>query len=119
MSDDLERYLRQNPSHLPLNRQALDAAPEYLHSTISMLHSAFPDGLPLEDYFPLLYLFGQQGWSYRGIAVAVQTCFQKEYTDALHDAYGSGAREPSLDKIQHLRQHLASHGLEAWEKEKR
>src|SRR5689334_16547427 len=117
MSHDLEKYLRQNPSRLPLNRRALGAAPEYLRSTISMLHSAFPDGLPVEDYFPLLYLFRQQGWSYRGIAHAVQTCFEKEYADALHDAYGSDGPEPPLDKIEYLRHHLVPHGFEAWEKE--
>ena len=117
MSDDLERYLRQNPSHLPLNRQALDAVPEYLRSTVSMMRSAFPDGLPLEDYGPVLYLFRQRNWSYRGIAEAVQTCFEKEYTDALHDAYGSDTPRAPLDKVEHLRQHLQSHGFEAWEKE--
>jgi hypothetical protein len=117
MSDDLARYLRQNPSHLPLNRQALDTAPEYLRSTVSMTHSAFPDGLPLEDYFSLLYLFREQGFSDRGIAKAVQTCFDKEYADALHDVYRSDDPAPPLDKVERLRRHLLSHGFEAWEKE--
>lgn len=83
-----------------------------------MMRSAFPDGLPLEDYRPLLYLFRQRGWSYRGIAEAVQTCFEKEYTDALHDAYGSDNPNLPLDKIERLRQQLLSHGFEAWEKER-
>ncbi len=117
MSDDLERYLRQNPSHLPLNQQALNAVPEYLRSTVSMMRSAFPDGLPLEDYRPLLHLFRERDWSYQGIAEAVQTCLEKEHADALHDAYGSDAPGAPLDKVERLRQHLLSHGFEAWEKE--
>jgi hypothetical protein len=56
----------------------LDTAPEYLRNTALMIHSAFPDGLPLEYYRPLLYLFRQHGWSDRGIAETVNACFEKD-----------------------------------------
>ncbi|HLX70749.1 MAG TPA: hypothetical protein VKV04_14065 [Verrucomicrobiae bacterium] len=118
MPDDLERHLRQNPSHLSLNRRALDIAPKYCRSTVSMVHSTFPDGPPLEYYGALLYLFRQQSWSFRAVASAIEICFEKEYNGALHDAYGCcDDPEAPPDKIEPLRQHLAPHGLKAWEKE--
>ena len=119
MPDDLERYNRQNPSCLPLNREGLVIAPKYLHNTIAMLHGAYPDGLPLEDYFILLTLFRREGWSHHGVAAAMQACFKKEYIDALHDAYAADDRQASSEKLECLQQKLAPHGFEAWEKEKR
>lgn len=117
MADDTAEYLRKNPSHLALRLQNLDNAPDYLRSTVIMLHSAFPSGLPLADYLPLLCLLRSVGWSFRGLAVTMETCFVIDYHDALHDAYGSEPDEPPVEAIELLRQQLLPHGFEAWLRE--
>jgi hypothetical protein len=111
------KWSDQNPNHLRLNRRAFDTTPSYFRSTVSMIHSAFPDGLPLEHYLPLLYLFRRQGWSYQGVAHAIENCFEIRHSRALDDAYGTENLEIPPDKVERLRQHLASHGLQEWEED--
>ena len=119
MPDDTTDYLRKNPSHLAVSVQAADRVPEYLRNSLTMVRSAFPDGLPLAQYSPLLCLFRESGWSFRGIAEAMHTCFDIDYHRALNDAYATDDALLPLDEIERLRQHLLPHGFEAWHAEQR
>jgi hypothetical protein len=83
-----------------------------------MIQSAFPDGLPLWDYFPLLCLFRQKGMSFRGVAEAMEACFDIEVRDVLNDAYGTEGPDVPVDEIDRVRQHLLSHGFEVWQRER-
>ncbi len=101
----------------PLDYDMPDDIPDYLRSTTRMMKSAFPDGLPAEDYFPLLCLFRQEGWSFRNIATAMQACFGVEYPRALNDSYRTEGPTIPVDAVESLRQRLVPHGFELWQKE--
>jgi len=100
--------------------EQIDSLPARLRSTGRLVSSAFPQGVPEEDYRPLLTLLGES-LSYRGLAEVMAHCTGKDYALVYNDvlAVGSpfGAGKPELAAIERVRKRLVPFGYDEWLKE--
>ncbi len=93
--------------------------PDYLRSTHELLQCAFPEGIEVEDYFPLIAILRGEGhMSFRNIAVVLSAIMHKPYIEAYNDASGFQSDDISdQGDIERVKRRLASCNYEQWLKE--
>ena len=95
-----------------------DNVPKHMHLTYMLLRSAYPEGIPDHDYFPLMAIMADTGMSNRSIAEAMGFYFGKEYVEFLHDiAHVLPNTEVHEDEKRRILRRLQPHGFEQWAKE--
>jgi len=95
-----------------------DNVPKHMHSTYMLLRSAYPEGIPDHDYFPLMAIMADTGMSNRSIAEALGFYCGKEYIEFLHDvAHLLPNSEVHEDEKRRIVRRLQPHGFERWGKE--
>lgn len=88
--------------------------PEHLRPAYKMITAAYPQGVPEEDYFPLLALL-KRHMSVRNTAEAVSSAFSMDYFMVLNDAYGPGGDPADIERVRDKLQQGG--GYEEWEQE--
>lgn len=87
---------------------------DYLHETYELLVCAFPDGIPEEQYIPLLAILHPE-MSFRTIAEVLSSLMQKSYIEIYNDASGFGLDLlPDSEQIEKVRERLVKCGYEQW-----
>ncbi|MEU0936063.1 DUF3349 domain-containing protein [Embleya sp. NPDC005971] len=82
--------------------------PRHLERTLSILESAYPRGMPDEDYLPVMRVLAE-GMSIRNLG-DVMFAFTT-FTEAHHDAYGIGGDQESTDPdVRRVRELLVGCG---------
>jgi len=91
--------------------------PDYLLSTFNMLKSAYPAGIPPNEYLPLLRLLYEE-MSDRNLALTVGLLIGTDAPLVLNDIYRAAA-EMKLEssEVQKVRKKLSQYGYEEWLKE--
>ena len=89
-------------------------APEGSESTFALLRAAYPQGLPDEDYLPLLRLLIDH-MSERRLGETIGILFEREAVVVQSDsAAAQSVRQPSSSDMERVRQRLETHGYDAW-----
>lgn len=85
---------------------------EHLIPVHELLRRAFPDGVPREDYLPLLVVL-REGLSERNLAAVVAELMDDEITVVDNDAAAAtSVRRPPATDVQRVRDKLAEAGWE-------
>ena len=101
-----------------MDQRSVRGLPKHMHSTYVLLRSAYPEGIPDQDYFPLMAIMADTGMSNRSIAEALGFYCGKEYIEFLHDvAHVLPNTEVHEDAKRRIRRRLQPHGFEQWAKE--
>jgi predicted RNase H-like HicB family nuclease len=88
--------------------------PDSLFSTLTLLKSAYPFGIPSKAYLPLLRLL-YEDMSDRNLAWVVGKLIGKADTQVLNDIYKAATLvEFKAPEVEHVRTVLAQHGYERW-----
>lgn len=91
--------------------------PEGLDSTARLLTDAYPNGLPDQDYLPLLLLLSEE-MSERALGEIVALLFERERVVVQNDAAAAqSVNPPSPEETERVRQHLHNFGYEEWTRE--
>jgi hypothetical protein len=86
----------------------LELVPSYRRDTYRAIRETYPDGVPPDEYDPLVYVLYEVGqMSYRSVAHVLYDCGVQEYHHAYHDAIRvdsqkdkyAGAAKPVLEKL--------------------
>ncbi|MDZ7959237.1 MAG: DUF3349 domain-containing protein [Aulosira sp. DedQUE10] len=86
----------------------------HLQSTYKLIQSAFPNGIELEDYLPLLALLDDE-MSDRNLAEVVAYYTAKDYSLVLNDVYRvNSTDEPKPEAIANVRERLLACGYKEW-----
>jgi hypothetical protein len=65
----------------------IDQVPPWRQDTYRVIRSTYPDGVPSDEYDPLVYVLHEVGqMSYRSVASVLDDCGVQEYHRAYHDA---------------------------------
>ncbi|PYC73515.1 hypothetical protein C7C45_06515 [Micromonospora arborensis] len=85
--------------------------PSHLIRELETLRRAYPDGVPGEDYLPLLVVLWPD-FSDRNLAAVVAELTQGHPVDVNHDATAAvaGRRRPPASDVERVRERLASAG---------
>ncbi len=95
-----------------------ECIPEYLSSTVRLLKRTYPDGVPAEDYLPVLEIMSRDGMSDRNIAMAIGAYYGVDYVQYLHDvAHVLPNTTISRDEVTRVEGKLMQFGLDAWRQE--
>lgn len=88
--------------------------PDHLRDTYDLLKCAFPDGLPDEEYWPVLSLL-HPSMSFRSIAKVLSALTDKDYIEVYNDASGFGLDPPpSPDIVQKVKHKMDTCGYKEW-----
>ena len=91
--------------------------PPGLESTYALLRSAYPKGIPEQEYFAVLRLLYDY-MSHRGLAQVISLLGGKEYMEAYNDVGGCVTDlAPDEQTLQAVRGKLVAHGYDEWVKE--
>jgi hypothetical protein len=99
--------------------QPIDAGqlPPYLRSTQEMLRRAYPEGIPEDDYLPLLALLHAH-MSFRTLARVMADATGRAYETVYQDVLGAASPhqpgKPPLIDLERVRLRLQPHGFEQW-----
>lgn len=92
-------------------------APEGLESTFALMRAAYPDGLPDEDYLPLLRVLSEH-MSERALGQAIALLFDRERIVVQNDAAATWSwRGLSAADVERVVQHLRKYGFDKWKAE--
>ncbi len=92
--------------------------PLYLLSTVRLLQSAYPDGIPGDDYLPLIHFLREDGMSNRNVATAIGCYCSQDYKNFLYDVgHVVPNTEISDDELARIEAKLHPFGLDAWRNE--
>ncbi|GAB3187136.1 DUF3349 domain-containing protein [Micromonospora palomenae] len=88
--------------------------PPYLARELEILRRAYPDGVPDEDYLPLLVVLWPD-FSDRNLADVVAELIHGHAVDVNHDATlaAAGPKRPPASDVERVRELLASAGYVA------
>ena len=89
-----------------------DTLPQPLWSAARMLRSAFPDGIPLMAYFPVLALLYEH-FSDRHLADLMAHATGKDAARVLNDMHACAGSQPDDAAIRAVRERLDRHGWQA------
>ena len=89
-----------------MNGSASDTVPEYLANDVRAIRAAYPQGVPQEEYWPLLYVLCES-MSMRNAAHTLELCGIRDYSGAYNDIQGvaynhaeyAEAAKPVLEKL--------------------
>jgi hypothetical protein len=87
--------------------------PEGLDATCEMLSCAYPDGVPADEYQPLLRVLAEH-MSQRQLASAIYACFGGDDATIANDVLGRYEYAVSDEAEQHVVSRLMAFGFEAW-----
>ena len=91
--------------------------PDYLQDTYDLLKCALPDGIPDEEYWPVLSLL-HRVMSFWTIADVLSVLTNKERSEVYNDASGFGLDPlPSPEAVEKVKQKLDACGYEEWLKQ--
>jgi diketogulonate reductase-like aldo/keto reductase len=86
----------------------------HLQSTYKLIQNAFPKGIELQSYLPLLALLSEE-MSHRNLAEVVAYYSGKDYSVVLNDVYRVQLIDvPTSEAIANLREKLLICGYEEW-----
>jgi hypothetical protein len=89
-----------------MNDSASDVVPEYLANDVRAIRAAYPQGVPQEEYEPLLYVLCES-MSMRNVAHTLELCGIRDYSGAYNDIQGiaynhaqyAEAAKPVLERL--------------------
>ncbi len=88
--------------------------PDYLINTYKLLKQAFPAGIKVEEYFPLLAAL-YDNMSDRNLAKTVAYFTNKDYGQVLNDVYRvASSQKPDATAVEQIKQQLLPHGYNEW-----
>ncbi len=96
---------------IPMSNMYLPETPD--ESTAMFIQCAFPNGLPEEEYFPLLYILRHE-MSSRAAASFVGMLLGKGQVEIYHDALGAKNKILDPEFVAQLKQRLIDCGYETW-----
>lgn len=86
----------------------------YIKSSYELIKSAFPEGLNIESYFPLLALLEEE-MSDRNLAETIAYCTKRDYSEVLNDIYAvKSISIPSAKAVDEVKTRLLACGYEEW-----
>lgn len=86
----------------------------HLKATLNLIRCAFPDGIDVESYFPLLALLEEE-MSDRSLAETIAYCTKKDYSEVLNDIYAVKSTSiPSDEAINIVKSRLLACGYDEW-----
>ena len=86
--------------------------PDHLRDVVEDLRRAYPDGVPDEDYLPLLAVLATD-FSEEGLSMAVAHLTGRHPIDIVNDAAAAQSiRKPSASHAARVREHLIRSGYE-------
>ena len=84
--------------------------PEHLRPALTMLRRAYPDGVPDQDYMPLLVVLHEE-FSARNLAAVVAELVDGEPVVVDNDAAAAMSRQrPNASDVERVRKFLLEHG---------
>ncbi|HLT35717.1 MAG TPA: hypothetical protein VK034_05510 [Enhygromyxa sp.] len=87
--------------------------PDYLESAVSMLESAYPDGIPAEDVLPVMRALYDH-MSDRGLAKTMGFMLGQDYALLLNRVYEAAQMDESAAPVQAVVRLLERHGYTEW-----
>ncbi len=87
-----------------------DAIPDYLGDIYNLLSCAFPEGIPEEEYWPVLSILHPE-MSFRNIADVLSVLAHKDRAEVYNDASGFGVDPaPPAEEVEKVKQKLMDCG---------
>ena len=103
---------------LGFNMKDNENVPEYLQSTIDMIVKSYPNGIPKDDYYPLIKIMKNCDMSDRSVAHVIAILKKGKYRDYLYDVAhimpNTVITQAQMDSVV---KRLSPNGYEAWLKE--
>ena len=89
--------------------------PSHLKSTINMIKSAYPSGIPSDDYFPLIRIMKDSGMSDRNVSEVLSILRGGKYVDYMYDvAHLAPNKSINKNTISSIINTLKNFGFDDW-----